>query len=582
MTSEAIKWNFSSYTDNKGRTYIISYYNRWDPVKKQSRVAKRIHVGRLNSDTGEVSLSKSFLEANPNYVGEHVFYECNALVIRTEADAETIKQEAQKDLDWRCDCVSFGLTYACWEVAKKSGILFNLKSVFGEEIGTELLRLAIYQLCSHSMAMQNYEDWLPMNYLPEATPLSSQKISTILAKVNQENIDEYFKLRLERVTKDHLKKEEAKKLNMTLPPMMMAIDSTSISTWSESIDNAAFGHAKQDDFLKQVNLIFCIDYFTGDLCYAYESEGSVNDMSLFADILLRMQNVGLDLSKTLLTTDRGYAYILNIQKLIKCKLMFLTGMSLKEDSVKATIDRYKPSLNNPMFMNGKLGIYARTADTEKWTSTSDGDSDEKKVFLHLYHDAALGERQTIALMRDLQDILDKKKANTTVDKYVWKKNSCFFVQNTKTHEWSLNSTKVQNACRYHGYFAIRTNTIEDPFQSLVIYRERNIVESAFRQFKVLNESDRMYATGTSYKGKLFIYMLAQTIRMMMCVCASNHKPYGKVLPGDSFDKAMLQMQKLQATRPAGRGIYIVKESPKKTRDLFETFKIPFPKKQIKD
>lgn len=94
-------------------------------------------------------------------------------------------------------------------------------------------------------------------------------------------------------------------------------------------------------------------------------------------------------------------------------------------------------------------------------------------------------------------------------------NSGFFVQNTKTHEWSLNSTKVQNACRYHGYFAIRTNTIEDPFQSLVIYIERNIVESAFRQFKVLNESDRMYDTGTSYKGKLFIYMLAQTIRMMM-------------------------------------------------------------------
>ncbi len=583
MTSEAIKWNFSSYTDKNGRTYIISYYNRWDPVKKQSRVAKRIHVGRLYADTGEVSLSKSFLEANPDYVGEHVFYESNALVIRTEEDAEAIKQEVQDDLSWRCDCVSFGLTYVCWEVAKQSGILFNLKSVFGEEDGAELLRLAIYQLCSHSMAMQNYEDWLSMNYLPKASPLSSQKISTILAKVNQENIDQYFKLRHDRVVKDHIKKEEeAKKLNMTLPPMMMTIDSTSISTWSESIDNAAFGHAKQDNFLKQVNLTFCIDYFTGDLCYAYESEGSVNDMSLFADILLRMQNVGLDLSKTLLTTDRGYASILNIQKLINCHLLFLTGISLKEDSVKATIDRYKPSLNNPMFMNGKLGIYAKTADTEKWTYTSDSVSDEKKVFLHLYHDAALGERQTIALMRDLQDILDKKKTNTTVDKNVWKKYSGFFVQNTKTHEWSLNSTKVQNACKYHGYFAIRTNTIEDPFQSLVIYRERNIVESAFRQFKVLNESDRMYATGTSYKGKLFIYMLAQTIGMMMCVCASNHEPDGKVLPGDSFDKAMLQMLKQQATRPAGRGIYIVKEIPKKTRDLFETFKIPFSKKQIKD
>ena len=104
-------------------------------------------------------------------------------------------------------------------------------SVFGEEIGTELLRLAIYQLCSHSMSMQNYEDWLAMSYLPEASPLSCQKISTILAKISQENIDQYFKLRHERVTKDHLKKEEeAKKQNLQLSPMMMTIDSTSIST----------------------------------------------------------------------------------------------------------------------------------------------------------------------------------------------------------------------------------------------------------------------------------------------------------------------------------------------------------------
>lgn len=468
-------------------------------------------------------------------------------------------------MSWRCDCVSFGLTYALWEVAKNSGMLFNLKSVFGDEDGTELLRLAIYQLCSHSMAMQNYEDWLPMHYLPGAAPLSSLQISTILAKVNQENIDQYFKLRHERVTKDQLKREEeARKLNLKLSPMMMAIDSTSISTCSQTIDNAAYGHAKQDDFLKQINLTFCIDYFTGDLCYAYESEGSVNDMTLFADILLRMQSLGLNLANTLIATDRGYASIMNIQKLINCKLMFLTGMTLKEDSIKATIDRYKTSLNNPMFMNGKLGIYART---------SDGVNDEQEEFLHLYHDVTLGDRQTIALMRDLQDILDKKNANESVDKKDWEKYSSFFC---------LNATQVQNACKYHGYFAIRTNTIKDPFQSLIIYRERNIAESAFRQFKVLNESDRLYATGTTYTGKLFIYMLAQSIRMMMSVSASNHQPNAKVLPDDSFEKAMLQMQRLQASRPADGGIYIVKEIPKKTRDLFETFKIPLPKKQLKD
>ena len=119
----------------------------------------------------------------------------------------------------------------------------------------------------------------------------------------------------------------------------------------------------------------------------------------------------------------------------------------------------------------------------------------------------------------------------------------------------LKRFKVKNACKYHGYFAIRTNTIEDPFQSLLIYRERNIVKSAFRQFKVLNESDRLYATGTTYKGKLFIFMLDKTIRMMMCITASNHQPNAKVLPSDSFDKAMLQMQRLQASRPASREVH---------------------------
>ncbi|MBQ3775186.1 MAG: hypothetical protein II847_03535 [Ruminobacter sp.] len=75
--STDIKWNFSSYTDKKGRTYIISYYNKWDSIKRQSRVAHRVHVGRLNSDTGEVSLGKTYLELHPEYTGCSVFYEDN-------------------------------------------------------------------------------------------------------------------------------------------------------------------------------------------------------------------------------------------------------------------------------------------------------------------------------------------------------------------------------------------------------------------------------------------------------------------------------------------------------------------------
>ena len=105
---------------------------------------------------------------------------------------------------------------------------------------------------------------------------------------------------------------------------------------------------------------------------------------------------------------------------------------------------------------------------------------------------------------------------------------------------------------------------------------------AFKQFKVFNDGQRLNATASSYKGKIFIHILAQTLRMLMCVAASGHKAEGKVLPGESFDKAMLILRNLQASRPAGRGIYIVKEISKKVRDLFDLFDVPYPKKHVKN
>lgn len=121
---------------------------------------------------------------------------------------------------------------------------------------------------------------MTLNYLPEAEPLSSQNISSILASVTQEQIDQYFNLRHNRLVEKHnIIIDNANKQGIAIPPIIMAVDSTSISTYSETITDAAYGHAKQDDFLKQINLTLCVDYDTGDTCYAYECEGSITDMS---------------------------------------------------------------------------------------------------------------------------------------------------------------------------------------------------------------------------------------------------------------------------------------------------------------
>lgn len=579
-TNKTIKWNFSHYNDSQGRTYIISYYNEWNAKKKQSRIAKRVHVGRLIEETGEVKCGKKYLQEHPELVGKTLYYEDNQLVERSSQELKDIANTST-DLSYRCDSLSFGLTYVCWQIANNSNMLSHLYKIFGDN-GYELLRLAIYQLCSGSSAMHNYEDWICMNYLPNAKPLSSQNISKILATVTQEQIDQYFKLRHNRLINAHNDIiDNAKKQGIKVPPIIMAVDSTSISTYSETINDATYGHAKQDDFLKQINLTLCVDYATGDTCYAYECEGSITDMALYPSLLMRMQNCGFDLSNVMLVTDRGYSSIMNIQKQIDCNLKFLTGIRLSEDSVKQLIDKYKDSLTSPVFM-GINGINAKTVEPEHWTSTTEGYKINHNVYLHLYHDQTLAAQQNTTFMTNIHKLLNDKNNHVQYNIDLVNKYGKYIIYNKSNQNWVMNIDKITKACKYNGYFAIRTNEITDPFKSLEIYRERNIVETAFRQFKVLNDAQRLQCTQSSYKGKIFIHLLAQSLRMIMSVYANKNQTKDNTIPNQSLTKLMMKLQTLQAEKPAGRGVWIVKEIPKKTRDLFELVNVPIPKKLVKD
>ena len=129
-------------------------------------------------------------------------------------------------------------------------------------------------------------------------------------------------------------------------PQFLALDSTSISTYSETIASAAYGHARQDPHLRQVNLSLGVDYETGDVCYAYESEGSTNDKQLYLAIVQRMIDHQFDLYNTVLVTDRGYHSLMNMQKLINLELKFVQGVTRAEDSVRRLFDQHRVSLDD--------------------------------------------------------------------------------------------------------------------------------------------------------------------------------------------------------------------------------------------
>lgn len=565
----------------KGHTYVEAYRNEWDPEKKRSRIAQRKYVGVLDTTTGRVRLGKKYLSENPQYEGKILYYEDKQLVERTP-------EEVQEELDKRVpsplnDVVSYGASAACWLVAQQSGMLEDLKKTFGAEVGADLLRLAVYQYLDGG-SMDCFEQWASQHWLPKARTFSGQRISEMLSKITHQDITSYLKLRNHRCVEHFNKvKTQAEELKKPGPRFRyLALDSTALSTYSVTISSAAYGYAKQNPELRQVNFTLGVDYLNGDVCYAYESEGSITDKSVYPHLMMDLHHNGYNLQDTVIVTDRGYQSIYNIQRLLDIEINYVCGVPLTEESVKQLFERYKSSLSNPAFLNGRLKVAARTSK-ELWEKATDSGPLHLSTSLHLYKYPELAAQQAISLHQKIEEVLEKKNSGEKLHSADRSRVRNYIVENNK-NVWGKNIKGLEEFLTRAGCFAIRTNCIEDPFECLAVYKQRQIVETAFRQMKVLNGNNRLRCTERTYVGKLLLFVIAQSLRMrMLYTVKENEQRLDLDLPGDSLDKAMAMLKGIMAIRPPSKAVWAGRPISKKARDILELLGInnKFPR-NLKD
>ena len=382
--------------------------------------------------------------------------------------------------------------------------------------------------------MMTFEDWLSQVWLPEIEPMDGRRISELLTKVSVTLSENYYKRRYERAAKNS-------KGGLTL-----SFDSTSISTYS-----SAWGHAKQNPELRQVNYLVVCDHATGDVVYAFSYDGSVNDKTILSQVYYQMQSAGLDLEHNILVTDRGFQSIWNTQTAINMELKYIQFLSLNEGAVREALNRKMQALSDPIaHRNPEMGISALSVE-DVWAQATAAGNITVTGHLHLYRDAVTAR----------------------LDETFWKRVKPYLYENKKAKEeepvWSIWDKKLREGVRYLGCRAIRTNAVSDPFETLRIYRQRNIIEQGFNQLKNEVGGARLEATESTYRGKLFVFSLAQAIRMnMLCTASETAKKNPKLkMPEESLRKLTVQLQGLQARKHRTTDAFIVGTIPKRYRDL---------------
>lgn len=569
------RWYFTADTNAKGYTYIQAYQTKWDPVAKTTKRSAKRYVGRLFDD-GHVAPSKAFLESFPQYAGKTVFFGPD----KTLVDEQTYRQafpaspgptpdpeeHASKD-----DTLNVGLTWAAETIAEESKVLESLVDVFGKEIARDLLHLAIYKLDTGS-SMAAFEDWCSGVYLKNSKLLTDQRISEILAKVSVQDFEKFF------LNRHKAKLQEDRKLSY-------ALDNTSISTYSETIEDAEFGYAKRDPHLKQINYTFVCDQEDGEIIFAHTYQGSISDVVALQEIIYRMRRAEFELENVTLVSDRGYSSLMNIQKMIDLEMKFVQGVRLTEDAIKSKFDTYHDSLRDVNFYDSETGVFARTTK-EPWLQNISNGTLNRTVYVHLYRFPGVDEAEMASLVKKADQILKHKANSKEVPPELWQSYKRFVKQIKNANgeaTWVRDNEAIKNAVKYAGTFVIRTNSIDDPFEALRVYRLRGTVEQDFNQFKNWVDGDRLRCTQSSYIGKLFVCTLATSLRLMMMNRAKHNSQddTGLKIPNNSMDVLFGKIRMIKAEKRKDANAWVTKLASKKQRDMLTLLDLKMPPRVLR-
>lgn len=384
-------------------------------------------------------------------------------------------------------------------------------------------------------------------------------------------------LKVARQTREQKAKTDPEAIN---EPLTIAFDSTSVSSFSSTIEDAEYGKAKDNPELKQVNLTLACDQNTGEVLYAREYAGSINDVASFSEIFKDMKNVGFHVE---LVTDRGYKSAYNIQALLDAGVKFVQGLRIDEDSIKAKFDRHMEELRGNANYLPDLGhstVTLAKEESELWQE-NEGGYVQVHIKTHLYFSDELALNAKKTLLTNVENIIKAKNANRKVSGDDWSRyGKCVGTVTEQSGEVNCvrNMQEINQRLRYAGCFAIRTNYRHDPVEALRVYRQRAKVEAQYRSFKNEIEGDRMRATQLAYVGKLFIFTLATSVRCKLgTTLRLTAQEKNCKVPNNSLDTVLMELAKVTLHRRGDQLCWRPDMLTKKQRDYFALLDVIPPK-----
>ncbi len=465
------------YLKNKtnGVTYVYESENYWDKQKKQSR-SKRVCVGKLD-DKGQFVPSKRI--ANQEALSAQV----------------TLKETVCADARYHRSF--YGATFLLDQIGEKLGLTDDLKRCF-PHTWKSLLSVVYYLVLEDNASLMRFEKWGQLHKHPFGNDISSQRSSELFQSIGDEARNHFFSLQGKRRAENEF----------------WAYDISSISSYSQLLNQVKYGKNKEDDRLPQFNLALVFGERSNLPFYYRKLAGNIPDVKTLKTLLADMGTLGFKRLK--LVMDRGFWSEENINALYKEHSKFLVSASTSLSFIRKELDSVYGELDLYKHYNENHHIYAATIQSE-WLYSQERPykddvlKEKRRIYVHLYFngekaasDRTALENRLAGLRHELVDGPRKPEHENLYKKF-------FDIKNTpvKGTQVTINDDAVIKARRYFGYFALVSNEKMDAIEALELYRNRDLVEKAFGNLKErLNMRRTLVSSEQSLDGKLFVEFVA--------------------------------------------------------------------------
>ena len=579
------------FNKNGKYTYVCTYKNHWDPKLGRSVRTKgeNVTVGKILGGelTGRIIWSEDFIKQFPilsvlktervvdkfKSKGKLTRYKLEFSQADELDDIEDNTLFVRKAKELRV--VHAGATWLLDEVIADTPLSKALRDTFNTYNSTQkLLSLAYFKILEPEKAMYLYEDFALATRLPYHRPLDIGCITRFLQHVDSAKLDNFFV----KLNQYCIAEEEKQKNNV-----YYALDSTSISTCAKELDFSEWGHNKDGDLLKQINIVMLVNQKTGCPLYYRVYSGATPDVSTVSHLLKEYCRMGFNRS-AILVADRGYGSVKNIHHLYQDNQSFLLNMRTCFSICKNLIVKNLNALLDDCNYNLSLGQSVIT-EKLKWSYPLNCNTNTKRarlkgdMYVHIYLNHELRNSAEDTFRSTLAKLLDKKKTDEKsltqeekdfLEKYTSSdNNSSVFVSSTAKFEYMLGK----------GVRVLVSDIISDPVEADRAYRERNEVELGFRKLKDFTNARRLHiSSSNTLTGKIFVHFLACSILCMFRCKIDKAKNEGKSLPYDSTVKMLSALSNITQTIFPDGGYF--SEVVGKKKGLLKALDIELPESEM--